>query len=479
VRPKPIPTGPGSITDATEVPGGELPTADPPAPPAADHFARIAALTLLVFLVGFSVLVEFRVATARKRRIDLDVNLRAAWAVRAGESPYAVTNERGWHYNLPPLLAILLVPLAEPPPEEPHPGTVPILAALAIWNIVGLLALAASVNALARAVEQGACHTGKSPRRLWAVRVLPVAACLPAIGITLNRGQLNLLLVALLCATAAAAVRGQRFRAGLWLAGAICLKILPAFLLLYPIWKRDLRWLAGCATGLAVGLGVIPAAAFGPVRAVEHYRELGSSVLLPGLNLGGDRTRAVELIELRASNSQSFQVLIYNLFLQDGPDRPTRVPVGLRVTHWLIALALTFVTLHAARRTADSSSQMVIRFGALALLMVPVSPASHDHYFCMNLVLVLGLVAAATCGEGVRLRGLWLALLLVGYTAACALPMLPELRILRDIRLPLIGSLMLWLGGILTLYDQQNAPCPGRLPNEEMDAATEPHPAAA
>ena len=48
-----------------------------------------------------------------RMKLDLDVNLRAACAVRAGESPYAVTNERGWHYNLPPLLAILLMPLAE------------------------------------------------------------------------------------------------------------------------------------------------------------------------------------------------------------------------------------------------------------------------------------------------------------------------------------------------------------------------------
>jgi len=430
-------------------------TPTPPTRPAADRRARIAALVLLAFLVGFCALVEVRVATARKRRIDLDVNLRAAWAVRAGESPYAVTNERGWHYNLPPLLAILLVPLAEPPPGEDRSGTVPILASLAIWNAVGLLCLAAGVHVLARAIERESPDAAVRTRppgcwQWWAVRVLPVVACLPAIGITLNRGQVNLLLAALLCAAAGAATGGRRFAAGLWLAGAVCLKIIPAYLLVYPLWTRDRRWLAGTALGLVAGLGAIPAAVFGPARAAEHYRELGRAVLLPGMNLGGDLSRAVELIDLNASNTQSFQVLFHKLLHPVGAPRPARASVDLRLAHWLVGGVLTLVTLRAGGRRPDSALRAVIRFGALAVLMVAVSPASHDHYFCVNLVLVVGLVAAATSGEA-RLGGRGLALLLTGYAAACALPMIPDLRVLRDIRLPLLGSLALWLAGILAL----------------------------
>src|SRR5579872_3392759 len=424
--------------------------------PVSDRCAQAAAIALLALVVGFCAFVEIRVGTAQKRRIDLDVVLRAAWAVRTGENPYTVTNERGWHYNLPPLTAILLVPLAEPPPELGQTRTVPILVTLAIWNIVGHLALAASVHLLAWTAQRWSPFPEVRNRlpgcwQWWAVRAVPVATSLPAIAITLNRGQVNLFLTALLCCSAAAVIRGQRLGAGVWLAGAICLKIIPAFLILYPLWKRDLRWLAGTALGLVIGLGVIPAIVFGPERAAEYFWDLSRSVLLPGLSLGGDGSRMTELIDLHASNSQSFQVLFSNLANLGKPPEHSQASTGLRLAHWLVGAALTLVTLRAGAQWPDSAIRTIIRFGALAMLMVAVSPASHDHYFCVNLLLISGLVTATIDSGGPRLGGRCLTLLLVVYIAACALPMIPELRVLRDIRLPLIGSLALWLAGILIL----------------------------
>src|SRR5207245_4536593 len=67
---------------------------------------------------GFLILgtvVELRSAFMQRRMTDLDVYLRAAWAVRDGEDLYAVTDDSGWHYHYPSLLAILLVPLADQP----------------------------------------------------------------------------------------------------------------------------------------------------------------------------------------------------------------------------------------------------------------------------------------------------------------------------------------------------------------------------
>src|SRR5215467_14009517 len=51
--------------------------------------AGLAAFLLLI--LGFGVLVEFRSAFLQKRKTDLNVYLRAAWAVRAGENPYDFT----------------------------------------------------------------------------------------------------------------------------------------------------------------------------------------------------------------------------------------------------------------------------------------------------------------------------------------------------------------------------------------------------
>jgi len=430
--------------------------AEPPMRSTLDRRATALALALIAVLIACCVFVEIRVAIAEKRRIDLDVVLRAAWAVKVGENPYSVTNERGWHYNLPPLMAILLVPLAECPPDQAPPGKIAILAALAFWNIAGLIALALGVHVLAWAVEQGSTDPAVRARpagcwRWWVVRALPVAACFPAIGITLNRGQVNLFLASLLCAAAAAAIHSRRLMAGVWLAGAICVKIIPAYLILYPLWARDRRWLIGAILGLAVGLGVIPTMVFGPTRTADYYWDLTRSVMLPGLSLGGDQSRSTELIDLHASNSQSFQVLFDNLLHLGKPAEPTPASSDLRLAHWLVGGMLTLVTLQAGRRWPETACRSVIRFGALAVLMVAVSPASHDHYFCVNLVLIVGLVSAAIDGKVKHLSGRGLALLLVAYATACALPMIPDLRILRDIRLPLLGSLALWLVGIQIL----------------------------
>jgi hypothetical protein len=412
-------------------------------PAAMDRRARVAAIALFVLVAAYCVFVEIRVAGSKKRRIDLDVNLHAAWAVRAGENPYTITNERGWHYNLPPLLAILLVPVAEQPPGAEQTGDAPLLLTLAIWNVVGLVALGASVHALASAaVPRFAAGTA----RWWAPRLIPIAACVPAIGITLNRGQVNLFLTALLIFSIAAALRGRKFIAGGWLAAAVCLKIIPAYLILHPLWMRDRRWLAGTVLGLIIGLGLIPALVFSPQRAGELYLDLARSVMLPGLNLGADGTRSEELIDLYASNSQSFQVLFHHLLYS----KSAEIPGWLRLAHWLAGGSMTLLTLLTGRTKPSTPTRSIIRFGALAVLMVAISPASHDHYFCVNAILILGLVTARL--EGNSPFANWsLAVVLTVYFAACALPMIPDLRVLRDLRSPLIGSLVLWLAGIATL----------------------------
>jgi len=46
----------------------------------------------------------------------------------------------------------------------------------------------------------------------------------------------NLIVLLLLAGMLGAHLRGRRFTGGLWLAGAICLKIIPVFLLVFPLW---------------------------------------------------------------------------------------------------------------------------------------------------------------------------------------------------------------------------------------------------
>src|SRR5258708_517755 len=75
----------------------------------------LGSALLVGVAVVFVVWVMFRSAFLHKRYRDLAVFLRAAGGVSHGLDLYAIPDDRGLFYHSPPLLAILLIPLADPP----------------------------------------------------------------------------------------------------------------------------------------------------------------------------------------------------------------------------------------------------------------------------------------------------------------------------------------------------------------------------
>jgi hypothetical protein len=284
------------------------------------------------------------------------------------------------------------------------------------------------------------------------LRLLPILACLPPIGHTLVRGQMNLLLLALLCGGMALLIRGRRAAAGGCLAGAACLKIFPAFLFLYPLWRRDWRCLAGGAAGLAVGLAVVPAAVLGPARTAALYGKLAEVLVGPALHLGADESRAKELIETTATDSQSFVAVIHNtLHLdQDRWHRPPDAAPTVRVAHFALGGLMTALTLGAARRRRLEGAAVVFFLGALTLCMLLLSPVCHQHYFALSLPLVMALLAREWERPGGRVRaGVWL--LLGANFVGNALPLFPTFEVLKDAGLATYTALALWAAACLAL----------------------------
>src|ERR1700738_5154590 len=81
---------------------------------------RRALLGLLVLVSALCVLVVHRSAFQESRRTDPTVYFRAAWPLRAGANIYEGPDDNNLHYAYPPLLAILLAPLADAPAEAPR-----------------------------------------------------------------------------------------------------------------------------------------------------------------------------------------------------------------------------------------------------------------------------------------------------------------------------------------------------------------------
>jgi hypothetical protein len=428
---------------------------EPEARPSRWEWAGLALL--LLFFVAWGVLVEVRSAFLQRRMTDACCFFRAGWVVRTGGPLYDFTEENGWHYIYPPLFAVLMVPLADAPAGADRAGLLPYPVSVAIWYVLSVVFLMLALHGLARALEE------RSPdrrvrgqpwgcRRWWALRLVPLLACLPAVGHTLMRGQTNLLLLALLCGSAAAALRGRSWRSGLWLSGAICLKVYPAFLLLFFLWRRDGRALAGCALGLVIGLGLVPVSVFGVGRALDYYDRNARTLLLPALGLGEDRSLGDEILDSINNDSQSVEAALHNsLHL----NRYTRPPEPSGLVQWTaraVCGVMTLLTLAAAGRRLDSGSAAVLLFGTLVVVMLLACPVCHSHYLCLLIPLLMGLLAAAWDGRRDLRPGHVLTGLLVLNVTAYVLSNLPKLEVLRDLAVTIYPTFLLWLTATLALW---------------------------
>jgi alpha-1,2-mannosyltransferase len=425
---------------------------------------RHCVVLLGVAAIVLGGIVEWRSVFLKRRMTDVGCYLRAAWAVRVGGDLYRVTDNNNWHYNYPPLLAVLIAPLADAPPGQPQPVAVPYPASVAIWYAASVLAIVLAVHWLATALSVAGLseagprvHRARGPaslrpatedqpqrddHRWWALRLLPFLILLPAIGRTLARGQVNLFVVALLAGWIAGMVRGNRFRAGLYLAAAVCIKVIPALLIIHPLWRRDRRCLVGTAVGLVLGLVVIPVAACGPQAAYEQAQTFLKVTLLPGMGVeSGDTTRLRELTSINTTDSQSMMTALHNLAHPNPWFRPPKADPWVRRTHWGTAVALLAITLWRFRR--EQSALVEIRFaGALMVVMTLASPVSHLHYFVFCLPLVASLWAEERPSRGV----VSLSAFFVFANVASLLP----IDLFRSFGLTTVAALMLWGAAMLT-----------------------------
>ena len=380
----------------------------------------------LVAVVAFGVVTELRSAFMSSRKTDFGVYARAGWAVRAGEDPYTVMDNNGWHYCYPPAFAVALAPLGDPYPYSDQAGYLPFAASAAIWYVFGVLCVAFAAHAMTGAVLPGLVP---GSRGWWYARIVPAAVCGASIGATLGRGQVNMLVVALAAGMFAAVIHGRRFGAGLWLAAAVAVKIIPGLLIFFPLARRDLRPAAGLAVGSVLLFAGLPVAVWGVPGAVEMNKKVVNLVLAPGATGGGDQTRAVELTNTTATNSQSFQSVIHCWLHPDRGTRPANASSETRLAHWAIGGAMTLITIAAGWRMgrrptasfspprfgegpgeglpfkqphpptpfprseggAGAAADQLIYFGCLCVLMILLTPVSHKHYYAMALPLVAGL----------------------------------------------------------------------------------------
>lgn len=413
-----------------------------------DKWTRLSIVLLAALFVGFGVLTFVRSAMQSVRKTDLTVYLRAAWAVRSGEDLYTVQDEHGWHYHYPPLLAAALVPFAQPPVGSEETPLVPFGTVVVLWYCAGVALVSLAGPWLASRVGTLAVHR-EGRYRFWLVHA-PLWILLPALGSSLGRGQVNELVLILLTGMVISAVNGHRFAAGVWLASAICIKVIPAYLIVYPLWRRDTRWLAGMATGLVVGLFLLPSAVVGPRRTVELYGSWIDKIIHPAASGETTTDRGRELLSMIATDNQSFQGMFHNWGNLDRATRPTTASPATRIAHVLCTLLMTVITLAAGHRSRMKDPQReAVAITALFIPMLLASPVCHLHYFVLLLPPIVAIVAGHLV-NGQRVRpALAGGLILVFITQL--LPRIPGLEIARDVGLASLGAMIVWASAIIEL----------------------------
>jgi len=292
---------------------------------------KLGIALLAVMFLGLGASTVARSAFMLNPKTDFQVYARAAWAVRTGEDPYAITDNNGWHYIYPPAFAIIMAPLADPYPFSSHVGYLPFWASSAIWYLIGLGGAIYTVHALASVVLPDAVP---GTRRWWYARLAPILFCLSGIVLTITRGQVSTVLVAFVAAGFVAALRNRRLASGAWLASAAVLKIIPVMLVLFPVLRRDWRTVAGGIITAILLLVALPTAVWGVTGAIEANRKTVDLVLAPVMSKDADQSRHGELHGANSTYSQSVQAAVHTWMYPDRATRPDSVAPIAKWAHW-------------------------------------------------------------------------------------------------------------------------------------------------
>lgn len=442
------------------------------------RYERVFLGILLAALFLFGAIIERRTALRTQPMTDFGVFACAAWAAHHGGNLYDATDWHGWHYQYPPMMAILLVPFQQPVPSgiyppPPIPRTrentewgypldapsqfeplgernVRFFWLVAGWYGLSVVLLAFSLHVLACALEGVSLRSGPPAaagerRRWWVRRLVPALVCAGSLGTDLSRGQVDILMLAAVAAGIYLYARHREWLAGLCLAFPICIKLLPV-MLFWPVWKRRPRLLGGLAAGLVLGLVILPVIGFGPAGAVATYRQWVEVLAKPMLGQGADTSRHEELVRMDGTDNQSVLAWVHHLgnFGRRSGERPVDASSAERGLALAVGIGAIVVVLAVADRSGRESPRSVVLFaGLLAGVALLFSPVVHNYYFLLLMPLVAALVDRHLGSPGTRS---------LSWASASALMLFAGTDVITRIPLPTVDvraigiPLLTWVG---------------------------------
>jgi hypothetical protein len=170
-------------------------------------------------------------------------------------------------YPNPPIMALLLSPIANMPP----------LAGALLWFYLRAAMAVGSLLCFFAIIE-----TPEKPFPLWAKNLTIILSLRPVMG-DLTHGNVNLFILFLVAIGLYAFHQRRDYLAGLSIALAIACKVTPALFIPYFLYKRAWKTLAGLSVGLVLFLIIIPSLFLGFGRNWELLHSWTDQMVTPFL----------------------------------------------------------------------------------------------------------------------------------------------------------------------------------------------------
>lgn len=256
-------------------------------------------------------------------------------------------------YNAhPPTSVLLALPL----------GWLEFSQAFAVWNILSLACLAASLYLLARGLALPWTWE-------WIVPLATILLACRPFWHQMIQGQMNLMLLLMLTSCWAAARAGRPYLAGGMLAVAAAVKLYPAFMLVYFLGRKDYRAIAA-TFGFWVLIGTATIMILGWDSCLGFFRDV-----LPVTS--GFRRHCVNMLLVGF-----WHRLFDNPTVDDVPDDSFFGPALAWALTALSVAAIAWAVLRSARRAATTEAADCA-YGLAVIGALLASPITWDHYLLL------------------------------------------------------------------------------------------------
>lgn len=364
--------------------------------PTGDVPQRLFVAGLLLLFAAVSVQYSVKVLTPRNGETTRSAIVRWREQIQQlddGENIY----ER-FTYPNPPIMALLLKPIAELPP----------LTGALVWFFLKVGMVLASFALTFRLIEEPGVAFPP-----WA-KALTVLLCLRPILGDLTHGNVNLLILLLVVLTLYCYRRGWDVAAGVSLALAIACKVTPALFVPYFLWKRAWKTLAGCALGLGLFFVAIPALYLGWHENLELLTSWTERMVVPFVQGGvvtseHNNQSLPGLVFRMTTHSPSFSTYIddqytpveYHNVLNLSPAVAKGLVKGL-----MLSFAVLVVATCRTPTQPRGGWRLAAEFGIIAVGMLLFSERTWKHH-CVTLLVPFAVLcyALATQPLSQRLRG--------------------------------------------------------------------------